>query len=142
MKTFKIGNVIRKVNDSNSPSYRIVGKWIHPHTKEYWYDLRDTTLDPNAQVPMEQAIANVLYEGDTDDYELVEEEKEKVEEELNKWYPIVDEGEYWTESDMNNTSGYRTIVTDGSRIFTFQSNKEGWATMARRGWKYMRIYIE
>jgi hypothetical protein len=81
---------------------------------------------------MEQAIANVLYEGDTDDYELVEEEKEKVEEELNKWYPIVDEGEYWTESDMNNTSGYRTIVTDGSRIFTFQSNKEGWSTMARR----------
>lgn len=140
MKTFKIGNVIRKADDSSSPSYRIVGKWIHPHTKEYWYDLRDTALDPNASVPMEQAIANVLYEEDTDDYELVEEEK--IEEELNKWYPIVDEGEYWTEPDMDNRSGYRTIVTDGSRIFTFQSNKEGWSTMAKRGWKYMRVYIE
>lgn len=140
MKTFKIGNVIRKINDPNSPSYRIVGKWIHPHTKAYWYDLRDTTLDPVVSITAEQAI-NKLYECDTDEYELVEED-EKIEEELNKWYPIVDEGEYWTESDMDNRSGYRTIVTDGSRIFTFQSNKEGWATMARRGWKYMRVYIE
>ena len=141
MKTFKIGNVIRKVNDSNSPSYRIVGKRIHPHTKEYWYDLRDIALDPEDQVPMEQAIANVLYEGDTDDYELVEEE-EKIGEELNKWYPVVDEGEYWTDADINNIPGIRTIVTDGSRIFTFQSNKEGWKTMAMRNWKYMRVYIE
>lgn len=140
MKTFKIGNVIRKIGDPNSPSYRIVGKWIHPHTKEYWYDLRDTTLDPHTTIPNTH-VANILLECDTDEYELVEED-EKIEEELNKWYPIVDEGEYWTESDMDNRSGYRTIVTDGTRIFTFQSNKEGWSTMAKRGWKYMRIYIE
>ena len=67
-------------------------------------------------------------------------------EELYKWYPIVDEGEYWTDYD---TSVYRddiekitTVVTNGTLIYTFESCILGWSTMAKSGeWKYMRILL-
>lgn len=68
-------------------------------------------------------------------------------EELYKWYPIVDEGEYWTDYD---TSVYRdgiekisTIVTNGKDVWTYQECNLGWGTMAKQGdWKYMRIKID
>lgn len=68
-------------------------------------------------------------------------------EELYTWYPIVDEGEYWTEYDINSSDEYRpkiaTIVTDGIRIYTREECTIGWGTMARSGnWKYMRIKID
>lgn len=131
MKTFKIGQVIRKIGETTN--YKIVGEWAHPYTKESWYQLHD--------MGAQKVCVINLCEEDTDGYELVEEE-EKIKEELNKWYPVVDEGEYWTNADIDCVAGIRTIVTDGQRIFTFQSNKEGWGTMARRGWKYMRIKLD
>ena len=69
-------------------------------------------------------------------------------EELYKWYPIVDEGEYWTNYD---TSVYRedgiekisTIVTNGNDVWTYSECNLGWGTMAKQGcWKYMRIKID
>lgn len=68
-------------------------------------------------------------------------------EELYKWYPIVDEGEYWTDYD---TSMYRdgiekicTIVSSGTTIFTYEECPLGWSTMAKQdNWKYMRIKID
>ena len=70
-------------------------------------------------------------------------------EELYKWYPIVDEGEYWTDYDLlllnehfDETNKIRTIVTDGTRLWTCKQCRLGWATMAKQGkWKYMRILL-
>lgn len=67
-------------------------------------------------------------------------------EELYKWYPIVDEGEYWTDYD---TSVYRddiekitTVVTNGTTLYTYEECTLGWSTMAKSGeWKYMRILL-
>ena len=68
-------------------------------------------------------------------------------EELYKWYPIVDEGEYWTDYDTDahdvNRPKIATIVTDGLMIYTHEECRIGWGTMAKLGdWKYMRIKIE
>lgn len=68
-------------------------------------------------------------------------------EELYKWYPIVDEGEYWTDYD---TAVYRddiekisTIVSNGITLYTYEECSLGWGTMAKSGnWKYMRIRVE
>ena len=68
-------------------------------------------------------------------------------EELYKWYPIVDEGEYWTDYD---TAVYRddiekicTIVSSGRDVWTYAECNLSWSTMAKLGdWKYMRIRIE
>ena len=68
-------------------------------------------------------------------------------EELYKLYPIVDEGEYWTDYDMSVFS-YKgedkigTIVSNGTNMYTFESCTLGWGTMAKSGeWKYMRILL-
>lgn len=66
-------------------------------------------------------------------------------EELYRWYPIVDEGEYWLYSDTNteDTSKIRTVVTNGKILWTYYECRLGWGTMAKQGnWKYMRIKID
>ena len=67
-------------------------------------------------------------------------------EELYKWYPIVGEGEYWTDYDVSiyrdGVEKIATIVTTGSSIYTYEECPLGWDTMAKSGyWKYMRIKI-
>lgn len=70
-----------------------------------------------------------------------------IEEELYKWHPIVDEGEYWTDYDVANVlspslNKMQTIVTNGARIYTYHECNLGWGTMAKSGeWKYMRIKL-
>lgn len=66
-------------------------------------------------------------------------------EKLYKWYPIVDEGEYWLNADANplDNTPIRTIVTNGKFLWTYEDCKIGWSLMAAQGnWKYMRINIE
>lgn len=74
-------------------------------------------------------------------------------EELYKWYPIVDEGEYWTDYDLldypdweekyGNREKIATILTNGKAIYTQKDSKPGWSTMAKEGnWKYMRVKID
>lgn len=68
-------------------------------------------------------------------------------EELYKWYPIVDEGEYWTNDDITDVYKdllkIKTIVTDGRSIYTYMDCNIGWGTMAKNGnWKYMRIKLD
>jgi hypothetical protein len=69
-------------------------------------------------------------------------------EDLYKWYPIVDEGEYWTDYDIANVlspslNKIQTIVTNGARIYTYHECNFGWGTMAKSGcWKYMRIKLD
>jgi hypothetical protein len=67
-------------------------------------------------------------------------------EELYKWYPIVDEGEYWTDYDVAGTKEGKekigTIVSDGTVIYSYEECRFGWGTMAKMGWKYMRIKID
>lgn len=67
-------------------------------------------------------------------------------EELYKWYPIVDEGEYWTDYDItwSNKDGIEkisTIVSDGTTLYSYEECRFGWGTMAKMGWKYMRIKL-
>lgn len=67
-------------------------------------------------------------------------------EELYKWYPIVDEGEYWTDYDISwsNKDGIEkisTIVSDGTVLCSYEECRFGWGTMAKMGWKYMRIKL-
>ena len=69
---------------------------------------------------------------------------ENIKEELYKWYPIVDEGEYWTDYDMgfcgDEIPKIATIVTNGEFIWTYSESPFGWGTMAKLGdYKYMRI---
>ena len=41
-------------------------------------------------------------------------------EELYKWYPIVDEGEYWTDYDLGvGSEKIKTIVTNGGDIYSY-----------------------
>ena len=69
-------------------------------------------------------------------------------EELYKWYPIFDEGDYWTDYDISsiNRDGLEkisTIVSDGIDIYTYEECSLSWGTMAKSGyWKYMRIKID
>ena len=71
-------------------------------------------------------------------------------EELYKWYPIVDEGEYWTDYELllpeawdGETEKIITIVTNGTKFWTCKQCRIGWGTMAKSGdWKYMRIKID
>lgn len=72
-------------------------------------------------------------------------------EELYKWYPIVDEGEYWTDydtavyKDRDDIEKISTIVSNGTTIYTYEECLMSWATMAKSGncnWKYMRIRVE
>jgi hypothetical protein len=71
-------------------------------------------------------------------------------EDLYKWYPIVDEGEYWTDYELlirdehhNEVEKIRTIVTNGQKLWTVKSCRLGWGTMAKLGcWKYMRIKLD
>lgn len=76
-----------------------------------------------------------------------------IKEELYKWYPIVDEGEYWTNYDLLDYPDWEkkykgqekiaTIITNGKTIYTRENSKLGWGTMAKQGcWKYMRIKID
>lgn len=70
-----------------------------------------------------------------------------IKEELYKWYPIVDEGEYWTDYDTSiyrdNIEKISTIVTNGKDVWTYSECNLGWGTMAKQGdWKYMRIKID
>jgi hypothetical protein len=69
-------------------------------------------------------------------------------EELYKWYPIVGEGEYWTDYDTSifsyndSTPRITTIVTNGFSLYTFEECSLDWDTMAKSGdWKYMRVKI-
>ena len=44
-----------------------------------------------------------------------------IKEELGTWYPIVDEGEYWTDYDLNesyNVPKIKTVVTNGQVLWT------------------------
>lgn len=69
-------------------------------------------------------------------------------EELYKWYPIVDEGEYWTDYDIAYTKRdefekISTIVSTGTVLYTYEECPFGWGTMAKAGnWKYMRIKLD
>lgn len=75
-------------------------------------------------------------------------------EELYKWYPIVDEGEYWMDDELNPKidpttlkriykDGIVTVVTNGEHIMTKSNCVLGWGTMAKQGnWKYMRIKLD
>ena len=66
-------------------------------------------------------------------------------EELYKWYPIVDEGEYWTDYDINRDGleKINTIVSNGIDIYTYEECNIGWGTMAKYDYlKYMRIKID
>lgn len=67
-------------------------------------------------------------------------------EELYKWYPIVDEGEYWTDYEYTKRDEFEkisTIVSAGTTLYTYEDCPFGWGTMAKLGdWKYMRIKIE
>lgn len=68
-------------------------------------------------------------------------------EKLYKWYPIVDEGEYWTDYDISwsNKDGIEkisTIVSDGTALYSYEECRIGWGTMAKLGWKYMRIKLD
>ena len=72
-------------------------------------------------------------------------------EELYKWYPIVDEGEYWTDYDLcikdevygENITRVATVVTDGTSLYTYDICPYGWGQMAKHGnWRYMRIKID
>ena len=68
-------------------------------------------------------------------------------EELYKWYPIVDEGEYWTDYDISwsNKDGIEkicTIVSDGTVLYSYEECRFGWGTMAKMDWKYMRIKLD
>ena len=73
-----------------------------------------------------------------------------IKEELYKWYPIVDEGEYWTDYELllpeackGEPERIRTVVTDGTRLWTCKQCTLGWSTMAKSGnWKYMRLKID
>lgn len=72
---------------------------------------------------------------------------EIIKEELYKWYPIVDEGEYWTDFDIDiyneDVPKIRTIITNGNLMYTHDECSYGWSTMAKQGnWKYMRIKID
>ena len=68
---------------------------------------------------------------------------EKIEQ-LYKWYPIIDEGEYWLDSDIGeDTSDIRTIVAKDNHLFHYHDCPLGWGTMAKDGgWRYMRISID
>ena len=69
-------------------------------------------------------------------------------EELYKWYPIVDEGEYWTDYDLYSVNldtfeKISTVVSNGTTLYTYEECPLGWGTMAKQGsWKYMRIKID
>lgn len=69
-----------------------------------------------------------------------------IKEELYKWYPIVDEGEYWTDYDLTdsyNTLKIKTVVTNEQVLWTYNNCPLEWGTMAKLGdWKYMRIKID
>lgn len=72
-----------------------------------------------------------------------------MEEEFYKWYPIVDEGEYWTDWDTSlkdegseNLPRISTIVTDGNVLYTYEECNFSWSTMSKMGWKYMRIKLD
>ena len=75
-------------------------------------------------------------------------------EELYKWYPIVDEGEYWMDDELSPKIDpttlkriYKddivTVVTNGEYIMTKDGCIFSWSTMAKMGdWKYMRIKLD
>ena len=79
--------------------------------------------------------------------------KPEPKEELYKWYPIVDEGEYWLDDEINPKvdpesmkriykDNIVTIITNGEFLFDHSTSRIGWGTMAKQGgWKYMRIKI-
>lgn len=60
--------------------------------------------------------------------------------ELYRWLPISDDV-YWTREDAYNTEGFRTLVTDGEKLYTYQTCTLGWNAMMRQEWKYMRIKL-
>ena len=72
-------------------------------------------------------------------------------EERYKWYPRVDDGEYWTDYDLcikdevysENITRVATVVTDGTSLYTYDICPYGWGQMAKHGnWRYMRIKID
>lgn len=68
--------------------------------------------------------------------------------ELYVWHPIVDEGEYWTDYDIagalpkEGREKIATIVSDGTVLYSYEECRFGWGTMAKMGWKYMRIKLD
>jgi hypothetical protein len=71
-------------------------------------------------------------------------------EKLYTWYSIVDEGEYWTDWDISlkdeigteTIPKIATIVSDGNVLYSYEECSFGWSTMAKMGWKYMRIKLD
>ena len=68
--------------------------------------------------------------------------------ELYVWHPIVDEGEYWTDYDIagalpkEGREKIATIVSDGTVLYSYEECRFGWGTMAKMGWKNMRIKLD
>lgn len=70
------------------------------------------------------------------------------------WYPIVDEGEYWLDDEVNPKidpetckriykDNMVTIVTNGEFLCNHNNCPLGWGTMAKSGnWKFMRIKLD
>lgn len=52
---------------------------------------------------------------------------------LNKWYPLVDEGDYWIEY-CGLPNHYKTIITDGELFYTKDNCPYGWSTMANKSY--------
>ena len=134
----KIGDIIKKKLNQQI-TFTITGYWIHPHTKEIWYEMKD-----------KHGGIFSLYENDIIYYDVIEVEDNSellppFKEKLYTWYSITDEGEYWLDSDLNEFNGtnsnYRTIVSDGKHIYTYDKCYMAWGNMAKNEWKYMRIEL-
>lgn len=66
---------------------------------------------------------------------------------LYVWYPIVDDGDYWTDYDTSifgdDNGKINTIVSNGTILYTYEECPLGWSTMAKSGnWKFMRIKLD
>ena len=66
---------------------------------------------------------------------------------LYVWYPIVDDGDYWTDYDTSiygdDVEKISTIVSNGTTIYTYEECPLGWSTMSKSGnWKFMRIKLD
>jgi hypothetical protein len=96
-----------------------------------------------SNVPQEEV--NAFRDGLIRGMEEMHEMMSNSTEELYKWHPIVDEGEYWTDYDLGvGSEKIKTIVTNGGDIYSYMEEcRPGWSTMAKQGcWKYMRIKLD
>ena len=44
--------------------------------------------------------------------------------------------------DTHNLDNIVTIVSDGNVVYSYEECRFGWGTMAKMGWKYMRIKLD